>query len=88
MGANRPLVLAGLAVQALNLWLSRGRLSRLFTTPALAAAGFVLLSFTEAWNPAGEFFDGERVRRWLTAADGRDASRFTEVALRVLGRWR
>ncbi len=43
---------------------------------------------TEARNPAGEFFDGERVRRWLTDADGRDASRFTEAALGDLGRWR
>jgi sigma-B regulation protein RsbU (phosphoserine phosphatase) len=39
---------------------------------------------TEARNPAGEFFDDERVRQWLTAPDGRDVSRFTDGALRDL----
>jgi Stage II sporulation protein E (SpoIIE) len=43
---------------------------------------------TEARNPAGEFFDDERVRRWLTAADGRDASRFTDGAFCDLRDWR
>jgi serine phosphatase RsbU (regulator of sigma subunit) len=43
---------------------------------------------TEARNPAGEFFEDERVRRWLTAADGRDASRFTEGAFCDLRDWR
>ncbi len=50
MGPNRPLVLAGLAVQALNVWLYRRRLSRLFTSPAVAAAGLVLLIFVANQN--------------------------------------
>jgi len=42
---------------------------------------------TEAQNAAGEFFDSERVRRWLTSADGTDVARFTETALRDLNQW-
>jgi hypothetical protein len=37
MRPNRPLVLLGLAVLALNVWSYRRRLSRLFTAPATAA---------------------------------------------------
>jgi hypothetical protein len=43
---------------------------------------------TEARNPEGEFFDDERVRQWLTAADGGNAARFTDGALRDLSEWR
>lgn len=43
---------------------------------------------TEARNPKGEFFDDERVRRWLTATDGRDVSGFTDRAIRDLNQWR
>ena len=50
MGPNRPLVLAGLAVQALNVWIYRRRLSRLFTTPVIAAAGCALLFFVTNEN--------------------------------------
>src|SRR5918996_742867 len=45
MAPNRPVVLAGLAIQAANLWLYRHRLSELFTTPVIAAGGLVLLLF-------------------------------------------
>jgi phosphoserine phosphatase RsbU/P len=42
---------------------------------------------TEAQNAAGEFFDGERVRRWLTSAERTDVAQFTETALRDLNQW-
>lgn len=41
---------------------------------------------SEAQNPRGEFFDEDRVRRWL-ARDGEAAS-ISDAALRDLGRWR
>jgi phosphoserine phosphatase RsbU/P len=55
-------------------------------------AGDLMLLYTdgvtEARNPKGEFFDDERLRRWLTATDGRDVSRFTDRAIRDLNQWR
>jgi Stage II sporulation protein E (SpoIIE) len=56
MGPNRPLVLFGLSVQAVNAWLYRDRLSRLFTTPVIAAAGFVLLLSVVNENLGQPFF--------------------------------
>ena len=43
---------------------------------------------TEAQNAAGEFFDGERVGRWLMADHGNDVARFGDSALADLNRWR
>jgi len=43
---------------------------------------------TETRNPSGEFFDDERVRRWLTAGNGGGASRLADGALRDLNVWR
>jgi len=43
---------------------------------------------TETRNPSGEFFDDERVRRWLTAGNGGGASRLADGALRDLNAWR
>jgi phosphoserine phosphatase RsbU/P len=43
----------------------------------------------EAQNAAGEFFDGERVGRWLTSDHaGNDVVRLGDVALADLNRWR
>ncbi len=43
---------------------------------------------TEACSPEGRFFDGERVTRWLAAADGRDPARLSDAALGELMAWR
>ncbi|PYR03255.1 MAG: hypothetical protein DMF97_02410 [Acidobacteria bacterium] len=58
MGPNRPIVLAGLAVQALNVWFYRRRLNALFTTPMIATGGFVLLFFVVHQNLGGPFVPG------------------------------
>ena len=50
MGPNRPLVLAGLLVAVVNVFLYRGRLSRLFTMPAIIVAAFALLFFVANEN--------------------------------------
>jgi phosphoserine phosphatase RsbU/P len=50
MGANRPLVLVGLLVAIVNIFLFRDRLSRLFKTPAIAAAAFALVLFVANEN--------------------------------------
>ncbi len=42
---------------------------------------------TEAQNAADEFFDGERVRSWLTSTNRGDAVRFKEAALADLVQW-
>ena len=57
----------------------------------LRAGDLILLytdGVTETRNPAGEFFDDERVRRWLTSAAGCDVSRLADGALRDLSQWR
>jgi serine phosphatase RsbU (regulator of sigma subunit) len=41
----------------------------------------------EARNGAGEFFDGERVARWLTRIESTTAERFADIALEDLSRW-
>jgi phosphoserine phosphatase RsbU/P len=41
----------------------------------------------EARNRAGEFFDGERVARWLSTIESTTTDRFAEAALRELSRW-
>ena len=41
----------------------------------------------EARNRAGEFFDGERVGRWLSTIEPTTADRFADVALGELTRW-
>jgi hypothetical protein len=43
---------------------------------------------TEAQNAAGEFFDGERVGRWLMVDHGNDVARLGDGALADLNRWR
>ena len=43
---------------------------------------------TEAQNAAGEFFDGQRVGRWLTSDHGGNAARLGDVAMADLNRWR
>ncbi len=43
---------------------------------------------TEARNPAGEYFDGGHVERWLAASDGRDIGHFADESLRDLTAWR
>jgi phosphoserine phosphatase RsbU/P len=43
MRFNNPIVIGGLAVQVVNGWLYRDRITRLFRTPIIAAAGGVLL---------------------------------------------
>ena len=45
MALNSPIVLVGLAIQLLNLWFLRHRLSRLFKTPAIAICATVLALF-------------------------------------------
>jgi serine phosphatase RsbU (regulator of sigma subunit) len=42
---------------------------------------------TEARNAAGEFFDGERVQRWLRSAGSDDVRQFADGALRDLNHW-
>ena len=42
----------------------------------------------EARNRAGEFFDGERVARWLSNFEVTTADRFADAALGELTRWR
>jgi hypothetical protein len=42
---------------------------------------------TEARNAAGEFFDGERVARWLSDVGPATADGFAEIALGQLTRW-
>jgi sigma-B regulation protein RsbU (phosphoserine phosphatase) len=42
---------------------------------------------TEARNAAGEFFDGERVARWLSDIEPATADGFAEIALGQLTRW-
>jgi sigma-B regulation protein RsbU (phosphoserine phosphatase) len=42
----------------------------------------------EARNRAGEFFDGERVARWLSNFEVTTANRFADAALDELTRWR
>jgi phosphoserine phosphatase RsbU/P len=41
----------------------------------------------EARNRAGEFFDGERVARWLSDIERTTAERFADIALDELTRW-
>ncbi len=41
----------------------------------------------ETRNPRGDFFDDERMRRWLTSTDSRDATHFIDAALGELGAW-
>ena len=41
----------------------------------------------EARNGAGEFFDGERVARWLARNEFTTAERFADLALEDLSRW-
>jgi hypothetical protein len=41
----------------------------------------------EARNGAGEFFDGDRVARWLTRIESTTAERFADIALEDLSRW-
>jgi serine phosphatase RsbU (regulator of sigma subunit) len=41
----------------------------------------------EARNAAGEFFDGDRVARWLSDIEPASAERFAEIALDELTRW-
>jgi hypothetical protein len=41
----------------------------------------------EARNGAGEFFDGERVARWLARIESTTAERFADMALEDLSRW-
>jgi serine phosphatase RsbU (regulator of sigma subunit) len=43
---------------------------------------------TEARSAAGEWFDPERVERWLTTFRDGDATGFADVALGDLNRWR
>jgi sigma-B regulation protein RsbU (phosphoserine phosphatase) len=43
---------------------------------------------TEAQNAAEEFFDGERVKSWLTSTNRGDAARFRDAALAHLVQWR
>jgi len=56
------------------------------------AAGDRLLLYSdgvlEARNRAGEFFDGDRVMRWLSTFEVTTADRFAERALGELTRWR
>ena len=42
---------------------------------------------SEARNRAGEFFDGERVARWLSDIERTTAERFADIALDDLTRW-
>jgi sigma-B regulation protein RsbU (phosphoserine phosphatase) len=55
------------------------------------AAGDRLLLYSdgvlEARNRAGEFFDGDRVARWLSAFEVTTADRFANAALSELTRW-
>jgi sigma-B regulation protein RsbU (phosphoserine phosphatase) len=43
---------------------------------------------TEAANPAGEFFDPDRVKGWLQAGDVREPGAFVAAALDALSAWR
>jgi sigma-B regulation protein RsbU (phosphoserine phosphatase) len=56
------------------------------------AAGDRLLLYSdgvlEARNRAGEFFDGERVSRWLSSFETTTADLFADAALDELTRWR
>jgi serine phosphatase RsbU (regulator of sigma subunit) len=56
------------------------------------AAGDRLLLYSdgvlEAENRAGEFFDGERVTRWLSDFEVPTADLFADAALGELTRWR
>jgi sigma-B regulation protein RsbU (phosphoserine phosphatase) len=55
------------------------------------AAGDRLLLYSdgvlEARNRTGEFFDGDRVARWLSTIKRTTAERFADVAIRELTRW-
>jgi sigma-B regulation protein RsbU (phosphoserine phosphatase) len=55
------------------------------------AAGDRLLLYSdgvsEARDRAGEFFDGDRVARWLSEIDQRSAEQFAEAALGALRQW-
>ena len=42
----------------------------------------------EAQNAKAEFFDGERVGRWLTSANSRDAAWLSDTAIAELNQWR
>ncbi|HWF86947.1 MAG TPA: PP2C family protein-serine/threonine phosphatase [Vicinamibacterales bacterium] len=41
----------------------------------------------ETRNPRGDFFDEERMRRWLTSTDSRDATHFIDAAIGELSAW-
>jgi hypothetical protein len=53
--------------------------------------GDLILLYTdgvvEAQNAAGDFFDRDRVKAWLTSADRGGAARFSEAALADLNQW-
>ena len=55
------------------------------------AAGDRILLYSdgvlEARNHAGEFFDGERVARWLSTFEPTTAERFADLAISELTRW-
>ena len=55
------------------------------------AAGDRILLYSdgvlEARSRAGEFFDGERVARWLSTTEPTTADRFADMALDELTRW-
>ena len=55
------------------------------------AAGDRILLYSdgvlEARSRAGEFFDGERVARWLSTIEPTTADRFADIALKELTRW-
>ena len=53
--------------------------------------GDVILVYTdgviEAQNAAGDFFDRDRVRRWLSSAERHDVALFSESAIADLNQW-